>query len=309
MICSYENETEQSYAQFELKFREELTVDQVDYFGINITSDPAGKTLCKIYFKENFSRSESHPLIEYLMESDMIRFMTMVHDQQNVSRLRFDIGLKNRNNENMENLYEWLRKYSSIFSENEDEIRRQARMKMTFQPGFDEASLYFLGFISTNDRINLLKVHYFTRMCSDPDILHKYCHYMDDYYLSYLEELQIPEFRILSEIMRQVLDVCGGHLWMTGADYDLAGASKYKIYIKKPEDLYEGLQKTFGSSDCEEKLPEFSRKFETLKRRTEDTSLWNSYHKEYDCDGFALCMNRTGNLSVNFYYKLRGNRE
>ena len=72
--------------KFEKTFPQEilnnLKPDILDYFGINISSDPKKDFAFKIYYKNQFSRelyskSEKIPLIEFLTENNLMNFLTI----------------------------------------------------------------------------------------------------------------------------------------------------------------------------------------------------------------------------------------
>ena len=58
----------------------------MDYLGINIPSVLDGELTFKIYYINKVSRQVSHPLINFLEEKGMIRYVTMVRDKKNGSR-------------------------------------------------------------------------------------------------------------------------------------------------------------------------------------------------------------------------------
>lgn len=266
----------------------------VDYLGINISSKPNVESVLKIYYNNKVSKQQSHPLIDFLNKKEMVRYVTMVHDKNTSNRVRYDIGLKNRTDSNMKEIFNWLAINSKMFGENSPEIMKLSQMKVTEKEGFSYAGLYFLGFISDFDEISVLKFHFFNRICENPDILHKNICYADNYYLSYLRSSNIATFQSLSELLFRILDCCGGHLWMTGADYEINNHKKYKIYIKNPNNTYEGLLKAFGCG-----------KFRYLQKQIMNVMEWNNNHQKFYCEGFAVCENELGVVSINFYFRQR----
>lgn len=273
---------------------QEFELGYVDYLGINIHSALDGELAFKIYYSNKVSRQWTHPLIDFLEKKDMVRYVTMVHDRKNQFRARYDVGLKNRSDTNMVTVFEWLSKHTKMFEQYGSEILKLSQMKVTDKEGYNFAGLYFLGFISEADEIKVLKCHYFNRICKNPDILHKNIRYADEYYLSFLDESNVGCFSYLSVLAVEILKYCGGHLWMTGADYESNGQTKYKIYIKNPDIIYEGLLEVF-----------LTKKLEELVKNIRAVKLWNEEHQEFICEGFAVCENRTDNISINFYFKQR----
>jgi hypothetical protein len=77
-------------------YSQDFELGYVDYLGINIPSVLDGELTFKIYYINKVSRQVSHPLINFLEEKGMIRYVTMVRDKKNRSRARYDVGLKNR---------------------------------------------------------------------------------------------------------------------------------------------------------------------------------------------------------------------
>lgn len=266
----------------------------VDYLGINISSVLNGEMTFKIYYSNKASRQGTHPLIKFLEKNGMIRYVTMVHDRKNQSRARYDVGLRNRSDKNMQAVFEWLSKNTKMFEQYSSEILKLSQMKITGKEGYNSAGLYFLGFISENDEIKTLKCHYFNRMCENPDILHKNIKYADEYYLSFLGKSEVGYFDYLSALAGEILKHCGGHLWMTGADYESNDQVKYKIYIKNPKVLYEGLLETFSNPQ-----------FVTLVENIISVKQWDDEHQEFICEGFAVCKNSEDDISINFYFKQR----
>lgn len=273
---------------------EDFEKKRVDYLGVNISSDCTSKPVFKIYYNDKFSRTKSHPLIDFLEDKEMIRYLTMVQDKKEPQRLRFDVGLKNRTNKNMLEVYEWLSEHTLMFGDNQAEIKKLSSMKTTNLANYDLAGLYFLGFISVDESISILKCHYFNRICENPDILHKNYSFADDYYLSFLSECGIREFAEMCPLLRKALKYCGGHLWMTGADYSVSSSRKYKIYIKNPVDLYGGLIETFEGDE-----------HQYLRKYIINVMSWNEQHKEFYCEGFAICINEQASISINFYFKTK----
>lgn len=280
------------FNNFVTQYSQAFALKQVDYLGINISTDPNSKALFKIYYNNKFSQNGAHPLIDFLQKRDMVRYVTMVRDKNNNHKSRYDVGLKNRTDANMHAVFEWLFENTKMFKQCHSEIEKLSQIKVTEKAGYKYSGLYFLGFISEEDEISLLKTHYFNRICDNPDVLHKNIQYADDYYLSFLNNSEVVSFKNLTKMMADILMYCGGHLWMTGADYELGCHRKYKIYIKNPEKIYEGLLHAFGGEQ-----------YFYLQRQIKAVMNWNKTHKEFYCEGFAVCEDEIGVVSVNFYFR------
>ena len=67
-------------------YSQDFELGYVDYLGINIPSVLDGELTFKIYYINKVSRQVSHPLINFLEEKGMIRYVTMVRDKKNGSR-------------------------------------------------------------------------------------------------------------------------------------------------------------------------------------------------------------------------------
>lgn len=279
---------------FILQNRQAFIDRRVDYLGINIASDLNRELIFKIYYNDKFSRTQSHSLIHFLEKNGMVRYLTMVQDQKEPHGLRFDVGIKSRTNKNMQKVFEWLDKNTQIFKIYCKEVRKLSSMKVTDLENYDYAGLYFLGFVSIDEKISVLKCHYFNRICENPDVLHKNITFADDYYLDFLSNTGIQEYTDLVVVMDKALEYCGGHLWMSGSDYALSGSRKYKIYIKEPNDLYEGLLKAFSANV-----------YETLRKRIINVMNWNQQHEEFYCEGFAVCKDEQAVVSINFYFRIK----
>ena len=280
------------FNEFVNKYHQDFADKSIDYLGVNISAVPEDKPVFKVYYSNRASREESHALIDFLKKNDMVRYVTMVRDKVMPDRIRYDVGLRNRTDSNMVKVYDWLSLNTDIFNSCRSEIMELSQMKVTERDGFDFAGLYFLGFIAVEEQITVLKCHYFNRICDNPDVLHKEICYADDYYLSYLKNSSIRVFKSLSERSYRILEHCGGHLWMTGADYEAGNHRKYKIYIKNPKDVWEGLLKTFDSD-----------LFVDLRRRIAEVMAWNKDQRDFFCEGIAICEDELEDVSINFYFR------
>ena len=284
---------EDRFNEFVFQNQRVLEHNYVDYLGINISASCGNELVFKIYYNDKASRFKSHPLIDFLESKGMIRYLTMVQDKKGDSKLRFDAGIKHRTNHNMMEVFEWLCNNTQIFAKNITEIKKLSTMKVTNLENYDYAGLYFLGFISVDDKISVLKCHYFNRVCENPDVLHKKISFADDYYLEFLSKSGIREFEELTTLVKKTLKLCGGHLWMSGSDYSLTTFSKYKIYIKNPINIYEGLLDSFSEE-----------KYEHLQKQICAVRNWNEQHMEFFCEGFAVCIDEQEIMSINFYFKM-----
>lgn len=311
---------EQQFQEFLKEYGNDFGGGRMDYFGINLSAEAVRKPELKLYYSRKYSEEADHPLIDFIRGQGMLRYVTRVQDTCGSGNeppcdpkeiLRFDVGLQNRSNENMEALFSWLSQHTVIFPRYRRELTQLARMRVTDRPGFDEAALYFAGFRAVRQQITLLKFHFFNRICEDPDILHRNITYADAYYLNYLRTSGISAFAALAPLLESVLTACGGHLWMTGADYAPEGPQKYKIYVKNPEQPYEGLIQVLtaqGQAIQGQAIQGHAiqrRAAEILAGRAAAVREWNLAHPAFVCEGFAVCRNADGSLSLNFYYRMQ----
>ena len=276
---------------FVAQHSEDYAQKRVDYLGVNLGGE---EPLFKIYYKNNYTSARSEgrqsSLIDLLRERDMINFLTLAEDTGDCQRYRYDIGLKNRTDENMEALFAWLKEHVAVFSQREDEIRKLAAMRVYSEEEFRLAAMHFLGFIDQAGQVTALKCHYLCWMQKDLSSLRG--HFPDDYYLSCLEQSGIPVFQRLCPLVRDVLGRCGGHVFMAGTDYWLTGERKDKIYITDPVFLYQGLAEAFG----QEQDPRLLRQLEELMR-------WDDAHPRFYCAGLAMALDDRDRLTINFYYR------
>lgn len=268
------------YKQETLKM---LSTDKVDYFGINISSDKKSDYKFKIYYQDEYSRflyensKNKNPLLEFLFENDMMRFLTAIHDKNEDFNL-YDAGVGNRTNENMEKFFEYMDKNIKIFTQNKDEILKISKMKSTPKENHDYHSLYFMAYMN-----NVLKCHWFNN--TRKNII------SNEYYLDFIENLQIKEFCIISNIIKKIISFSGGRLLMEGIDYTENGPQKYKIYIRnsKSNRTVDVLLKVIDNP--------------ILKDKIQKIKEWHNSHKYFYCDGFALCLDKNNIYTINFYFR------
>ena len=167
-----ENKLEQDYWKFYQNEGIENKKEDIEYLGINLSSEKE-EIEVKVYYKDKYSRKELHPIIEKLNTEHMIRTLTQIVDTKNGICRRFDIGLGNRTNTNMEKLLKEIDAMAPFCREYKNEIRKMTQMKVCENPDFALAALYFWGFIQKEDTIEAMKMHYLTRICENPDKLGK----------------------------------------------------------------------------------------------------------------------------------------
>lgn len=287
---------EAQYKKILEKLNDQKT-DVVDYLGINLDIDHEKNDL-KLYYKMSYSMSFQHEIVDEFIRRGMIRMVSKVHDTVNTGCYRYDLGLDGRTNENM---LDFLNDFSArcpAILDNREEIERMAGMPVSEDPDYRLAALYFFGFIEKEEEIRIAKFHYITRHLLEKDCIYRNIRYDDGYFLKYLEELQIPLLNQTAGVVRGILKNCGGHLWMTGADYALDGRKKYKIYIKECGDkLVEAMEAL---------LPKLiGHDIDRWESRLRELSKWYGLHPELRCEGVAVCSSRPGRITLNFYNRFR----
>lgn len=289
-----EKDLELKYKDFFIKEDIEHKKNDIEYLGINL-SGTNKEIEFKLYYKEQYSRKEPHPIIEKLEKREMIRTLTQIADTKNGKSRRYDIGLGNRTKDNMELLLKEISELAPYCIDYQDEIRFLSKMKVCSDPLYALAALYFWGFIEKKGSIEAMKMHYLTRICENPDKLGKHITFDDAYYLDYLEKSQITQFHELLPIVKSAASGKDGILWMIGADYFKDGNHKYKIYFKTPTDTYiRKLKEKLYDSDGQ------CRQLSILLNRLE---IWLYRHPELKIEGLAVCLDVKGCWSLNFYYQ------
>lgn len=281
---------EEQYQSFLQTLDRPLNASEIDFFGINLYDRSKDSVAFKIYYAQKHSSCSTHPLALYLQQHDMLRYMSEVKDTLHESDLRIDLALKNRTDANMEALFSMLYEENELFAGCERSVRSLAGMCITGEQDCNLASLYHLGSIEQGEKKLILKFHFFTRWCLDHNRPGKNSEYRDVYYLNYLRDTGIAEYRKITEISAAVLKSCGGHLLTAGMDVGNAGYRKYKLYVKHPAEIYQGLMEHAG-------VP--------FSERIREVIAWNKKHPEYEAEIVAFCLDTTGIFSINLYYGMR----
>ena len=225
----------------------------------------------------------------------MLRFFTEIHSDD--SLWWFDIGLKNRINDNIENLFDILKIHAGCSEAVIDRISELSEMSISDHRDFRKASLYFVGIKESLNHQIMLKTHFLTRKCKNPDIIYKDIQYCDDYYLDFLRQRKIPLLTELIPYTQAFLVQNGGHLWMVGADFLDNNIYKYKIYIKsRTSDFFVRLEALLSEMG--------NNRF--LTENVHAIGQWAAVRDELCMDGMAFAMDASGNLSINLYFKLEG---
>lgn len=266
----------------------------VEYMGINFSE---GKSIpvFKCYYKTEKSIPDCHPILHEFFDKNMVRALNRIKDTVNIGKIRYEVGLSNRTNENMNWLYTWI---ASSFPLTEQQISKLHIMANLSCCNFEEyryAALYFLGFI-INPHINCaknveaVKLHYLLRKCKNPDKIGK------EYYIE--EEpvfdclTSISEFKPICSIIQPLLYSTGSELWMAAMDFFTVKPEKYKIYLKiKKSDFCLVMIDLLNQHDLNDLAQKVCLYYQ-----------WLIAHPELELYGAALCLSVYGDWSVNFYH-------
>lgn len=262
-----------------------MDYNDIDFWGINIVDLKEKQPAYKIYHSGRFRKDHNHPLVEFISQKGMLRYFENVKDSEHPESVRLDISLYQRNNENINALFSYLLQTVSFFEPYVSDVRLVSKMKITDVADYQLASLYHVGLIEKNGIPELLKFHFFTRWCEDPNH-HTQKGYRDKEYLEYLQSINIKEYDILAKKASYILDKCGGHLWMCGMDI-FPQKTKFKIYLKNVVDVYQY-------------LPHIMGKYANEVLQT--VEVWNDRHKECRLAGIALALDSCEIASLNLYY-------
>lgn len=289
MLFNNSNEIDKKIIQiFPEETLKNLVYENLDYFGINAISDSNKDFEFKIYYKNKYSRKlylkgDEIPFIEFLRKKKMLNFLTFVENEKHDGILRYDIGLKRHNNENMEALFSYLKENCSFYKKYEDEILELSRMKATKRENMDYRSLDFVTLLNNNQ---ILKCHWFNIAClpnSEP--------YDNEYYFNYIENSSVEGLKRILPKVKMAIKNCAGNIWMEGIDYNEFASQKHKIYIYGPQNIYDGLIKTYSTNK------ELAKKIKIINE-------WADIHKELYCDSFAIGEDANKDPVINFYFKM-----
>lgn len=288
---------EEIYRCFYLQNLENMSPDEVDFIGLNLSEDSFD---FKIYERVKGRMETESPFLSELYYRDMLRCCNKVRDTVNTDCLRYEIGLGNRNNDNMKWLLKRMCRMFPGLETYQKEIRQMCGMHISENPAYQLSSLYFLGVIEKKEglqeSLQALKLHYLTRICEDTDHIGRNYQFEDIYYLNCLHDMGVPELSRLTDAARSFLENDKDiHLWMAAADYFLAGKCKYKIYFKNM---------TVKSGEMMSDWLEYVQQ-ERLKSRLESTCKWMHGQETLHLYGAAICLDTREKWSLNFYFKYK----
>ncbi len=283
---------EASYLEFCEKHPELLDYTDIDFFGINVSEKRSNAITFKLYMTTEVSRDVTLELLRPLYERDMISALNLVNDNVNINKLRCDVGLKNRTNDNMMFLFDWLR--NGIKEKDQlNEIEEFSKIKCSDDNDLKYASMYFLGLIADkNDRsaFDAVKLHYILRRISDANRIGENYSADNRRTIKELKRVELPWIQRILSVLEPLLDKGLAELWIAAADYYVGVDNKYKIYVKNiNEAFYDRIYIELQALD--------SNISDHLKMSVD----WIKSHREYTVYGMAICLSESYNWSLNFY--------
>lgn len=280
---------------FSEKIIENVTLDNLDYFGINISSDPKQDFDFKIYYRNKYSRelysasSTKIPIVDFLLENKLGNFLTIVHDKKHTDCSRYDVGLGTRSNGNMGAVVSYLERNCIFFEKYREEILNLAQMKCYEKENMDYSAFYFVALLNSGGN-EILKCHWQNRVYDFETEFFK-----NEYFLDYLENSNIEGFKPILPLAKKIIKNCNANMFMEGIDYSNDSPSKHKIYLTDSRKPYKGLIGTYKN------VPQMQKRITTIKN-------WNNIHKELYCDCFAIGQDSNKNLTINFYFRCKRKR-
>lgn len=297
MIQINDDNLEQKYCEFRNKYFEAKNDENVEYFGLNFAEDQDSEPIYKVYYTTKKSRATIPNLLKVLEKRNMIRAINKIDDTINKGCIRYEVGLGNRTNLNMEFIYNWIFEQFSFVQSRKIEIEKFCNLKCSNLKDYRYAALYYIGMIidfCSPCQVNpkAIKLHYLLRECKNPEKIGKDFLVDNVHIFEQLNELQIYGLHQLVYAVSKMLHNNEAELWMVAVDYYNNDVTKYKIYFKKfSESVYENMIAVFREFDCI-----------YLVTQVENYIKWISFHPELERYGIAICLDSNNKWSVNFYH-------
>lgn len=296
-IINYFDELVSAFLSFKRENADFENSELVDFLGINLSSDLKKTPVFKIYYTTKKSINDLPPLLDLFVEKQMIRAVNLVHDSINEGKIRYELGLKNRTNQNMEAVYQWIYTASPETKKHKNEIEKLRTIQCTDDTKYRYAALYFLGIIadvqkSKSTKVNAVKLHYLLRHCNNSEKIGTDYIIDNKFYLKLLFEMSITEITEVATIIKKLLESVEGTLCIVAVDYYSRGYVKYKIYLKE-----------CGEAMCSRMVDIFAEKgLHILAQRIRCYVQWLHLHPELRLYGLAVCLDNLGSWSINFYH-------
>lgn len=283
------------YRQFETQYKtfysehtDLSTFENIDFFGVNFSEE-------EIIFKLYYTSTKVCPeLFEPLNQKKMIGNLNVVKDTMNSNKLRYDIGLINRTNGNMQFLYQWIDVLYPEIKQYREEIEKFYELKCSTDEQYKLAAMYFLGVITETENcsvVEAIKFHYILRMCSNTNKIGENYDIDNQKVLSTICKIGILEIEKIGYFLEKCLKNTKAELWIAAVDYYKHKSNKYKIYLKNFDDnIYDSLYNQLLSIGQE--IVAFNVRF---------FKQWLHNHKEFSVYGLAICYSENNGWSLNFY--------
>ena len=266
---------------------ENIIPEKIEYLGISINSlnsDIAFRAYYNAEYSENrYEESKDEPLINFLYEKDMIARIELVNNSSKQGLTTIHAAICHRTNENMSDLFSYLEENISFFSKYKNEIIELSKMIVNPQIKNDHAAMYFITVTKDSSGIKVLKCYFQNCVKKNGGFPNQ------DYYFTFLEKCSVDKLKELLPIAKSAIENTQGILSFEGINYNENTSEKHKIYIQDPQNLYEGLFKTF-SNNAE------------LKNQINLIKEWHEVHPEFFCDGFCIGKDDNDNLILNLYF-------
>lgn len=268
---------------------------QIEYIGINFCELESTPPVFKCYYSTKESLESKAELLQPFAERNMIHAVNMIYDTQHCNRTRYEIGLANRDNDNMAWLNHWVGNAFDLSTRQKKELDILANLPCCSIDNYRYAALYYLGFIAktkTPFPLEAIKMHYILRSCEDPNKIGKNYYVDSEAVLRFFGNSGIMAFETLAAVLRTIVSK-ENELWMAAVDYfAMPGAgAKYKIYLKDRGGVFlsslEELVTSLGLFHLSEQLNAFS--------------AWLSMQDSLKLYGGAVCLTDRGEWSVNCY--------
>lgn len=266
--------------------------DNIDFVGIDLTKE---QIFCKAYIVMKVAEIPSELITEIshsgflksLIEKDIVYRLETVNDTRKIWSRRYDIALYNRTNQNMCWLFEQIKKEAEFMSEYEDILYYMSSMKTAENPDYKYSAFYHLGVLEKENRIKALKFYFIARYENVPDYHSKNFMYHDEEYLDFWGDCGLENFSRLRDMAQDMRSYCGGHTWMAGFDISGKGISKFKIYLKKMDNVYKYLKTAFDG---------------IYRDKIEQIEIWNCQNTGFTMVGVAIGIDESDIPSLNLYF-------
>lgn len=259
--------------------------DTLDY--LSVTIQPDGTYAFKLYEKNPLNDKAMDNCSQGIIDSGLVASSLYVSSGLvGIDRYDFHISNQLNTDERMAGLLNVLQNGFSIVPNAMSEISILSQMPVLPEnSGF--RALYCVGVERKEGIPRICKLHFRTRMsiCYQD-------HFMDEYYLDYLEQKLPLVYGIPCIAARQAVQA--GHLLLVGVDCQCGNIVKRKLYIK--------ITNATGIYNAICGIPDFPRMYKEL---FVELSSAVSRDGRMFIDGFALCFSHGNLSSMNYYLALR----